>query len=713
MRKMGCLIGVLLSAPAAAVDFQLGPLSGELNTRIAFGAAMRVEARDTRLLGKLSVPGQLDLCPDDCMSQSGDPEPNQRLVDARGSFSGTNEDNGNLNYDRGDLTAAVLQIRPQFGLFWEGWQLQASATAYHDFVNVDFDETHTDTRFQPERTPRSRDVERRFASGIRPGNLYLAKSFLLGERELSFRVGQQVLSWGEANLVQFNGLSEWSPLDATALAMPGSELNRLQQAVPLATVAFTLNEVVSAELVYQLRWRRALLPPTGSLLSFNDIAGGGRYAILGFGGFHEDPERQYAPTGLAATVSQASRTLYIEDEDFAAPSDDGQFGARLNYFADWLNNGTEIALHAMRYHSRFPVLSALAAQDSCTRDAAAPGFAGAFVACQGFNASFNPVGLEPLPVDTLRPFLDYPEGIGLYGLSFNTNVGDWAVSGELAYRPNAPLQILQSDVLFTALGPAFPAQDIPIGAGSLNDPALLQTLPDALSTPLSGLQNALLAQLPPGATLTLPGEDNAIPDFLSRYRGQTISGGDLVRGYERHKVSQLSLTGLRIFSSNPVGADQVLWVVEGAIVRVHDMPSRQRLFYEGAGDRTHPSPGADGSGSPDGEPDARRINPTQMTGGFGDALSWGYRSLLRLTYTGLPWNLTAYPAFVFMHDVDGISPAPILNFVQGRQVRLANLSFETQGGLAFGLTYQSFGGAGSRNRLRDRDNVSVFASYVF
>src|SRR3546814_3078997 len=54
----------------------------------------------------------------------------------------------------------------------------------------------------------------------------------------------------------------------------------------------------------------------------------------------------------------------------------------------------------------------------------------------------------------------------------------------------------------------------------------------------------LLNKLPGGAIFTLPGEDNAVPDFLSRYRNQTIKAGDYVRGYERLGVSQLTLPGI-------------------------------------------------------------------------------------------------------------------------------------------------------------------------
>ncbi|HSW15559.1 MAG TPA: DUF1302 family protein [Solimonas sp.] len=710
-RWIAAIAACSVAIPATALDFEFGQASGALNTRLSFGAAMRVEDRDQRLIAKLAVPGQQGLCiEDDCQSATGDSAPNQRLVDARGAFSGVNEDNGNLNYDRGDLTAALFQLRPKLELVWDDWQLQASGLLFHDVINSGFDETHADTRFQPRHTRRSSEVEELFASGYRLGNLFVSRSFELGGQELLVKIGNQVLNWGEANLVQFNTLSEISPLDAPMLAFPGSEPSQLQLAVPLAVASLTLTEELALEAVYQLQWKGAKLPAAGSLLSFSDVAGRGEYAILGFGNYSEDPQRQFQPAGLTSLVSQATRTVYVPDEDFGAPRDGGQYGLRLNYLADWLNNGTELALHYLHYHSRYPLLSGIAADTSCTRDATTGGFAGAFAACEGFNAAFNPVGREPLPVDTAQLFLDFPEDIDLYGISFNTNLGDWALSGEYAYRPNQPLQVLQSDVLFATLGPAFPAQDIPIGAGALGDPALLAGLPSALQPALSALQSGL-GNVQGGPQFTLPGENSAVPDFLSRYRGQTIAAGDYVRGYERQKVSQMTLTGIRTFADNPLGASQILWVVEGAVLKVHGMPARGDLYFEGAGDRTHPSPGADGTGGT--APDSRRVNPHQMTKGFGDDLAYGYRSLLRLTYNELPGDITLYPTFLWLHDLKGISPAPIINFIEGRQVLISSLGADFGQDWTGGLTYQRFAGGGTHHRLRDRDNVSFFVAYVF
>ena len=713
-RWVSVVLAGLLATPVMALEFDAGPVTGALTTRISFGAAMRVQDRDDKLIAKLAVPGQQDLCvPDDCQSQRGDPAPNQRLVDARGSFSGVNEDNGNLNYDRGDLTAAIFQLRPRLELLWDNWQFQASGLLFHDLVNSGFDETHADTRFQPRHSPRNGTAETLLASGHRLGNLFVAGTFEIGGQELLIKVGNQVLNWGEANLVQFNALAEISPLDAPVLAMPGSEPSQLQLAVPLAVATLTLTDELALEALYQLQWRGAKLPATGSLLSFSDVAGGGEYAILGFGNFNEDPDRQFTPAAPASLVSQSTRTVYVPPPNFGEPRDEGQYGLRLNYLADWLNNGTELAFHYLRYHSRYPMLSGIAADASCTRDAPSGGIAGAFVACLGFNAPFNPVGREPLPVDTAGLFLDYPEDIDLYGISFNTNVGDWALSGEYAFRPNQPLQVLQSDVLFATLGPAFPAQDIPIGVSTLTDPSLLAGLPGALLQPLQNLQAALQAQLPVGAIFTLPGEHNAVPDFLSPYRGVTIEAGDYIPGFERQQVSQMTMTGIRTFSDNPLGASQIFFVLEGAVLMVHDLPRRSALYFEGAGDRTHPSPGADGTGAVDGAFDTRRINPTQMTRGFGDDLAYGYRSLVRLTYNDLPGGISVNPTLLWLHDLHGTSPAPIQNFIDGRKVLISNVTVEFPSDWVLGVSYQVFSGGGTRHRLRDRDIVSAFLAYVF
>ncbi|MDN5517373.1 MAG: DUF1302 domain-containing protein, partial [Pseudomonas sp.] len=68
-----------------------------------------------------------------------------------------------------------------------------------------------------------------------------------------------------------------------------------------------------------------------------------------------------------------------------------------------------------------------------------------------------------------RYFLDYPEDIRLYGLSFSTTLPTgtaWA--GEISYRPNLPLQINTTDMTLSLLNPIAPGTS-PVAAGPGQD----------------------------------------------------------------------------------------------------------------------------------------------------------------------------------------------------------------------------------------------------
>ena len=311
------------------------------------------------------------------------------------------------------------------------------------------------------------------------------------------------------------------------------------------------------------------------------------------------------------------------------------------------------------------------------------------MACRGFNGSLValPVGREPLPVDTLRPFLDYPEDIDLAGLSFNTTVEKWALSGEYAYRPDLPLQIAFSDIIFASESPAFPAKDIPIPSQALGQ----------------------------AAPFTIPGNRTAVPDFLSVYRGAPIQPNQLIRGWQRFGVGQFALTGIRQFSAteNPFRADSALLVLEVSGENIFGLPSLDRLQIEGAGDRTHHSPGADGSGDPAGQANSLRINPTQQVKGFATAYSWGYRALARLTYDDVYDGINLLPAILLFQDLGGISPANTPNYVSGRKTIYAILDCEVNQSLKLNFQYQVFTGGGKYNVLSDRDNMALSIAYTF
>jgi hypothetical protein len=159
--------GALLvtGSPAQAFNFQWGDVSGSFDSQVSLGAAWRVEDQDPRLIGKSNLnPG---LClrrePDGSIAGNGcnstsDPSLNDAYVAAPGSFS-PNGDNGNLNYDKGDLVAGAAKLTSDFSLTWSNLGFFARGTYFYDEVNTGFRESHPDSTFQPAKTDRPSGVE--------------------------------------------------------------------------------------------------------------------------------------------------------------------------------------------------------------------------------------------------------------------------------------------------------------------------------------------------------------------------------------------------------------------------------------------------------------------------------------------------------------------------------------------------------------------------
>jgi hypothetical protein len=683
LRGAGILLMTCCGGPALALDYSWGDLNLTLKNRFSVGAAFRMEERDDDLIGKLNVPGQQDLCDaNNCISFTGDPAPNQRLVDAKGAFFGHAADDGNLNYDQHDIVAGATKFSSDLAVGWKEWQFKARGIAFYDTVNRGRKDFHTNTQFQPAETSRPERVENDIGADVDLYDAYVVRNFTLGERNVAVSVGKQILRWGESNFIALNSLSEINPPDANRLYLPGSEINEVFQPVPLLLISGDLFKDISAEFFYQFGWRPVRPPAAGSFFSDIEAAGGREFAQIGLGMAPEDPNGEFRLAGLAQLLTSTSLRALVDDRS-RRPEDGGQYGLRLNYFAENLNGGTELGFYAMNYHSRLPYLSVRATDDSCLRDSAT--FLLAAIDCQGFNpvSPPNPIGLEPLPIDTLGVLLDYPEDIRLYGISFNTNLGSWSLAGEYSYRPDLPVQVGITDVIFAGLQPAFPRQDLPI------------------------------VGLPVPGTPVLPGARSAVPDFLSQYRGIDIAGGQYIPGFERLKVGQLDLTAIRtVSSSNPIGADQIIFLAEVGATHVIDMPDLDELPFEGGiyHRNTHPSPGADGTGS-GGVPDTRRFNPTQQTGGFAEDFAWGYRLVALFEYNDVFTGVNFKPLLAFFHDVDGIAPSPMQNFIEGRRQFTLGTDVIFEGGWTGQVFYQGF--TGRNHTLRDRDFLSFSLSYTF
>lgn len=731
-------LALACSLPAGALEWEAdtdaGPLTVELRNTVSAGVAWRAQARDERLVGKANLPANRDLCaPDDCIGLSeSDTEPNARFLAAPGQTAAFTDD-GNLNYDRGDIVFATAKWNSRLRLDWDNFGFEFSGLYFFDPVNRGFMENKPNI-ILPENCdgqpgtdcpqpgvaaaiPRSANAEREIGDDfqLRNANLWL-RFPVWNEQQAELRIGRQVMTWGVNTFGIATNINIINPADLNALVRPGGELFELFTPQNMVTLQAGITENWGFDAWYQLEWRPYGFPAKGSFYSFFDAGNDpepGEAIPLPFSKVPDDPHQVGTPASpLAAAVSATSFSA-LRDAN-REPSDSGQFGFSLYHFAEWLG-GTEIGLHFANYHSRIPSASFTAAQASCTRregnannrdtsnllefldDCGIP-----FVDTPGEN------GFEALPIDTARYFLDYPEDIRLFALSFNRSLFGANVHGELSYRPNHPVQVALEDVFFAALQPVFPREAItivPDGVRNLLDAPVIGPI-------LEGVPS--LGPLPGGGDLggaTLTDSRTALPDFVTAFRGGEpgeIAPGSYVRGFEQMRMFQLSLGFLRLWGPDTLpGADQLGLLFEANGIWLPDRPPLDELQLEGPGTFTHFSPGVAETGN------GLRINPKRTTDGFVTEWSAGYRAGVLAVFNDVfLQGLMIRPTLVLLHDVHGVAPGLAENHLEGRIISLSELHFRYRR-VGLDLQYALFTGAGRNNMLRDRDSVSVTLSYQF
>lgn len=729
--------GLLLfcySLTSHAIDFQWGEVDISGSTFLSAGVGVRVEDRDENLIYKLNIKGQQDLCQsDDCLSLGGDTAANQRLVDARGSFSSHLYDDGNLNYDKGDLYTALAKVNSDWSASWGNWYGSIKIVGFFDAVNSDFEEKHPNTLFQAAVTERNQDKEDLIGQQLELRAWQIGTNFEIFDRNAYFSIGRQRLTWRESNLTLLNTLGEINPVDTIYARQPGLPIKDTYNPVELITLGADLTQDISVEAFYQFKWRGVQAEPSGSLFSSLDSIGGGNYSMLSLGQYAEDPDAQYVSQGIIGLFSNSHRTLYVPSEEDSAPSDQGQYGLSLRTYLPEFLDGTEVGFYFANYHSRLPYISMTASQESCARNST--NLIEAASDCNGFNAGrhqetaerCDPRGCdmnaylarEIMPVDTAAVLLEYPEDLQMYGFSFNSTLGGWSVSGEYSYRPELPVQVLISDVLFAGIQPGLPANSFSALALNALDPLALLAV---ITNPAAGQRALTLASdlanegylSPELASLSIPSSRQAAPDFINnQYRGTTVAPGGYVRGYEQVKAHQFSINTLNVFAQNPFGSTSVTVALEVSGIYLQDMPSTEEgLYIQGRQTFTHPSVGADGTGRAEGEGAAFTFNPTQQTGGFADDFSWGLRALTQLEYPNV-WgtSINIKPTLIGFWDVQGTSPFPIVNYVEGNLWLIPGMFANYGDSWSGSVFYQHF--AGPNNQLRDRDSIAIEVTYSF
>ena len=809
-----------ISGPAAAVDFNIPvpgsdtPIHGQLNTTATAGIGIRTQSRNDSLIGKA------DLNPDACGTSPGSAGTivyqncqgvfrtqgytSQRLSQVPGSYSMAHDD-GDLNYNKGNIFEAPAKVTPDLTLTWGDFGFFGRLLYFYDFVNNDFNERHPDII-----TPQNVNSVGRVGSPV-PGlsilqlppplagnipllserlygvgayerskrtdpavlkqvgtNLQYLDSYLYGKipipftdgRKLTVKIGRQTINWGESTVLVFNSINQANPINGNNFYRVGNQLE--EDFIPLNQLFLSFEPFDSAtvEGFYQLEWKPLEAPAPGSYFSSNDLGtnNAGHFANLSFGTSADDPNNLGHPLDSPLGLITNTTTFAGRSADMN-PRTSGQYGVKLDYYADGLNNGTDMALYFEHYHSRLPYVGFFATKASCARREGnannndANSLVGFLLDCPGIpglSGLLTPRKDDAVPLNTGKVFLEYPEDIDLIGASFSTTFGSYSVQGEASYRPNLPMQVSIADLEFAAAGPTTSRcheENLHCtGTAGLNiaNQANGGVASDGSSdfvTNANGTRGYTdtFNLLGLGA---LPGSARAFPNFVLPYRGGVVGENaptdytrplnrqnpGYIQGYQRFGLVKLDFGVTRVLgaSDNPFGADQIIVLGEVGADIIPDLPNKDALQIDGPNTPLSATAGADGSGAdrsrlacsniPDCSygVDGLRFNPHQQAiNDFVKSFAWGYRVVVIGSYENVLPNIGIHPTLLFAQDIQGTSPGPAFEFVGGRKEIDSIYEIRYKSSLSLNLGYTWYWGGGDQNVLSDRDFAQAFVKYQF
>ncbi|WP_371925152.1 DUF1302 domain-containing protein [Pseudomonas sp. H9] len=605
-------VGLGTCANANAIDFQLGEIEGQFDSTLSIGASWAVRGPDPEFVNAANIMG------------------------LRGESATRTADDNRQNFKKGETFSKIFKGVHDLELKYRDSGVFVRGKYWYDF------ELKDEHRLFYDIDDNGRDDLAK-SSGAEFLDAFVYHNYEVAELAGNVRLGKQVVSWGESTFIG-NSINSINPVDVAALRRPGAEVKEGLVPVNMFYISQGLSENLNLEAFYQLQWDNSVVDNCGTFFGSDPLPQGCNDRLV-FAG----PD---LPPGVASNTASAAQILSgavvdnvymprLEDND---PRDSGQFGVALRWFVPELND-TELGFYAMNYHSRSPYLSfkqTSVAPITAAQLAALPAAARQLAAIQ---SQFD-------RVRSARYFVDYPEDIRLYGVSFQTTLGATSVGGEVSFRPNMPLQINTADLNLAAI----------------------QSTDTDLSTQTS-------------------------PLFTTGEVARAL-GGELP-GYKRMPVVQAQVTATH-FVDQIWGASRLTLIGEVGYNRINGLGSA-----DGTDIRFGRSP-VYGPGEFPGNQNATvcatATNPQQQCNshGFYTTDSWGYRLRAKLDYSNVLAGINLSPNLAWSHDVDGWGP----NFDEGSKAVSLGVDADYLNTYTASLSYTDFFG-GQFNTSTDRDYVAL------
>ncbi|MFJ1340078.1 DUF1302 domain-containing protein [Pseudomonas caricapapayae] len=599
-----------LAGPAFGVSFNIGEIEGSFDSSLSVGASWSTA------------------------------KPNENLIGVNNGGKGLSQtsDDGHLNFKRGETFSKIFKGIHDLELKYGDTGVFVRGKYWYDFELKDEHREFKDISD-------SNRKEGAKSAGSEILDAFVYHNYSIADQPGSVRFGKQVVSWGESTFIG-GGINSINPIDVAAFRRPGAEVKEGLIPVNMFYVSQSLTDNLSAEAFYQIEWDQTVVDNCGTFFSQPDVIADGCTDNLRL----LNSSRSLPPQALGFLASQGvdinAEGVKVDRGPDRDARDSGQFGVALRYMFEPLD--TEFGAYFMNYHSRAPIFSATGADPSV------------YAGLGNLPPALQP--LAPLIVaGNSQYFVEYPEDIRLYGLSFSTTLPTGtAWSGELSYRPNAPVQLNTTDILYSGV------------------------------TPIPGLGNASLLK-------GTPGQDQ--------------------HGYTRKEITQFQTT-LTHFFDQVMGASRLTVVGEVGVTHVGGLESAHKMRYGrdpvyGPGPLEPTGPlntceflngrtitGAGNNAS------SANLSRKCENDGFTTSTSWGYRARAIWDYNDVFAGVNLKPNVAWSHDVSGYSPGPGGNFEEGRKAISLGLDAEYQNTYTTSLSYTNFFD-GKYTTVDDRDFIAL------
>ena len=229
-----------LSAAAGAFEGPAG-IEGRWAMEVTVGASMRTKDADESLV----------------------------FIGNGGKASSGTVDDGNLNYNKGDVFSSAAKAVGELELKKDNFGVFVRAKAYSDFHNRSNRVPHgsSNNGFRPNEPLNDNG----FDKGSKFEDAQFLDAYVVGDFEplgkpLTMKIGNQVVTWGEALFV-LGGVNQYSNFDSAALRRPGAQLKEVFLPIPQMSANLQATEALSLETFVQLNHEKVVVDGCGTFFS--------------------------------------------------------------------------------------------------------------------------------------------------------------------------------------------------------------------------------------------------------------------------------------------------------------------------------------------------------------------------------------------------------------------------------------------------------------